>query len=581
MATDKRRGGQRHSRGTGARRGGEQQRSTEGGARRSEHGSQKSNRGSQRPGRGNHQPSRHHAQREGHQPHRPEQGSGADPREIALEVLGKVRRDGAFANLVLPPMLDEARLSRRDAGFATALTYGTLRLQGRYDAIIARCSNRAPESLDPVVLDVLRLGAHQILSMRVPSHAAVSTSVTLVTRHAGRGPSGLVNAVLRRISERDTDEWIQLLLDDAATPIQGLADAHSHPQWITSALRQTLLGHGRDESELAAFLESDNADPAVILCARPGLISADELAEQALAASHEEATRGHLSPYALALAGGDPARLPAVRSGAAGVEDEGSQLVALMLAEAPLEGTDERWLDMCAGPGGKSALLGAIAAQRGAHLLANEVTPHRVDLVCSSTRAIPEGVVEVANEDGRIYGEAMPGAFDRILVDAPCTGLGSLRRRPEARWRREPGDVKDLSALQRELLASAFQALRVGGVLAYVTCSPHLQETTFVVKDARRAFERAGGGLELLHAGKIASTIASGIASPTGSSTPESPDGVNNSATASSANPAPATGPSAGSSSLRPTGAGEEMLQLWPHLDNTDAMFIALLRRTA
>lgn len=574
MASEKRGGGQRHNRGTGAHRGGEQQRSKGRGARRSE-------RSSQRPDHGSQRPLRHHAKREGRQLHRPEQGSSADPREIALEVLGKVRRDGAFANLVLPPMLDEARLSRRDAGFATALTYGTLRLQGRYDAIIAHCSKRAIESLDPDVLDVLRLGTHQILSMRVPSHAAVSTSVNLVTRHAGRGPSGLVNAVLRRISERDTDAWIELLLTEAATPIQGLSEVHSHPQWITSALRQTLLGHGRNESELPALLEADNADPAVTLCARPGLICGDELAKQALAASREEAIRGHLSPYALALAGGDPARLPAVRSGAAGVEDEGSQLVALMLAEASLEGSDERWLDMCAGPGGKSALLGAIAAQRGAHLIANEVTPHRADLVRSSIRAIPEGVVEVACEDGRIYGEAMSRAFDRILVDAPCTGLGSLRRRPEARWRREPGDVKDLTALQRELLASAFQALRVGGVLAYVTCSPHLQETTLAVKDARRAFERGGGGLELLHAGKIAATIASGIASSTGSSVSEDQDFEHDPVTASSAGITPPTHSSAAFASLKPAGAGEEMLQLWPHLDNTDAMFIALLRRTA
>ena len=217
------------------------------------------------------------------------------------------------------------------------------------------------------------------------------------------------------------------------------------------------------------------------------------------------------------------------------------QLVALIAAEAPLEGRDERWLDLCAGPGGKAALLAARAAQKGAHLLANEVSPHRAGLVRSALRAVPPDTAHVRCGDGRDLGRDEPGRYDRVLVDAPCTGLGSLRRRPEARWRRQPGDVTVLAELQRELLTSALRAVRRGGVVTYVTCSPHALETSLVVRDVTRLLAREGLSTEILHAGDVATRLA----------------------------PQP------------PAGADCEMLQLWPHLDGTDAMFCAVLRRTS
>ncbi|MBF0696559.1 rRNA small subunit methyltransferase B [Actinomyces bowdenii] len=466
---------------------------------------------------------------------------GADARQVALEVLTRVGRDGAFANLALPPALDAAGLDSRDAALATALTYGTLRLQGRYDAIIALCLDRPLEGLDDVVLDLLRLGAHQLLGMRVPGHAAVSATVDLARRSAGHGAAGLVNAVLRRISAKDLGQWIALLREQAADEVTALAQVESHPLWVVKDLRQALVAHGRPAEELAALLAADNADPEVVLCARPGLIAPERLAKEARLATGQEPTGGAVSPCAVILAGGDPGRIRAVRDARAAVEDEGSQLVALMAAQAPLEGRDERWLDLCAGPGGKAALLGALAAQRGAHLVANEITAHRADLVRSAVRALAPEVVEVRQDDGRVYGEQEPGRYDRVLVDAPCSGLGSLRRRPESRWRRSRGDVTELAQLQRELLTSALRAVRRGGVVAYVTCSPHALETELVVRDVLRRQEREGLGVEVLHAGDAATRIA----------------------------PRP------------PAGAEREMLQLWPHLDGTDAMFCALLRVTS
>src|SRR5699024_6991689 len=145
------------------------------------------------------------------------------------------------------------------------------------------------------------------------------------------------------------------------------------------------------------------------------------------------------------------------------------------LAAAPLDGRDERWLDLCAGPGGKAGLLASLAGERGARLLANEAQPHRARLVEQALRAVPADAVEgVVVGDGRTILERTEGGFDRVMVDAPCTGLGALRRRPESRWRREPSDVPALVRLQRELLDAALDATRPGGLVAYVTCSPHL-----------------------------------------------------------------------------------------------------------
>ena len=449
---------------------------------------------------------------------------------MALEVLTRVRRDDAFANLLLPELLGSADLDRRDAGFATALTYGTLRLQGRYDAMIAVCTDRPLERIDPAVLDVLRLGAHQLLGMRVAQHAAVSTAVDL--------------AVMRRLSGQDLDSWMAELRQNAPDETAALARTQSHPEWIVKALRQALITHGRSTDELEALLIADNADPEVALCARPGLIAPEALAKVARKAdrAHDVEPRpGRISPFAVVMVGGDPGRIEAIRDSRAGVEDEGSQLVALIAAQAPLEGRDERWLDLCAGPGGKAALLAARAAQKGAQVLANEVSPHRADLVRSALRAVPRDVVRIRCGDGRDLGRDEPGAYDRVLVDAPCTGLGSLRRRPEARWRREPGDVTVLAELQRELLASALRAVRRGGVVTYVTCSPHALETTLVVRDVTRLLERESLRTEPLHAGDVATRLA----------------------------PQP------------PVGSDRETLQLWPHLDGTDAMFCALLRRTS
>jgi 16S rRNA (cytosine967-C5)-methyltransferase len=389
-------------------------------------------------------------------------------------VLRAVTERDAYANLALPALLRERGITGRDAAFATELTYGTCRTRGLLDAIIGAAAGRAPEVIDPVLLDLLRLGAYQLLRTRVGEHAAVSTTVEQAAIEFDSARAGFVNGVLRTISARDETSWVaELAPDPAQDPVGHAAFVHAHPRWIAQAFADAL---GADAAELDAVLASDDARPQVHLAARPGVLTAAELADAV------GGTVGRYSPFAVYLAGGDPGRLAPVRDGTALVQDEGSQLVARALTLAPVHGDDAgRWLDLCAGPGGKTAMLAALGATSGARVTAVEPAPRRADLVAENTRGLE---VEVLRVDGRETG-LEPG-FDRVLVDAPCTGLGALRRRPEARWRRQPADVPALTKLQRELLGAAIALTRPGGVVLYATCSPHLAETVGVVADALR-----------------------------------------------------------------------------------------------
>ncbi|KUG60884.1 MULTISPECIES: RsmB/NOP family class I SAM-dependent RNA methyltransferase [Kocuria] len=481
----------------------------------------------------------------------------ADPARLAaFETLRAVSEEGAYGNLVLPKLVRAHRLDRRDAGFATELAYGALRWQGTWDAVLARCVDRPLGALDGAVLDALRLGTHQLLAMRVPDHAALDQTVGLVRAVVGAGPGGLVNAVLRKVAARDLPAWIAELTADAADETARLGLAHAHPAWVVRALRQALTAHGRDAAEIEALLEADNAAPVVNLVALPGL---GDLTE-ALAAGAEQGT---LVPDSALSSGGDLHRLASVRGGGVRVQDAGSQLVARALVAAgqgpggdrggPGGAEGERWLDLCAGPGGKAALLAALADRRGAHLTANEVAPHRAELVRRALRPVPERAWSVRTGDGRHVEELLDGrtaeqaGFDRVLVDAPCTGLGALRRRPEARWRRSPRDLAELGPLQRELLHAALDVARPGGLVAYATCSPHAAETLAVVQDvlAGRRDAEPADALEPVRAAALPGSLE-------GDRDPSRPwEG----------------------------GSGGATVQLWPHVHGTDAMFLALLRK--
>ena len=392
-------------------------------------------------------------------------------RRIALDVIMAVGASDAYANLLLPVRLERAKLSSADAGLATELTYGTLRRQGYYDAVIALAAVRPVEKIDQAILDVLRLAAHQLLSMRVATHAAVDESVELAKTVGSNSAVGFVNGVLRTITRTPPEEWRDRVLA-GVTGDNALAIDESHPLWIVRAFKAALAAEGSD-AELGELLGADNVAPRVSIAALPGLCTVEEL----------DAYPGAFSPVAATLDGGDPLQLEAVRDGRARVQDEGSQLAALALSRARPIVAGEQWLDLCAGPGGKAALLAAEALLGGATLTANELIPARAQLVRKAL-AVFSSPPDVWELDGTVVGEQHPDSFDRILLDAPCTGLGALRRRPEARWRKVPRDVAQLSGLQAALLHSALTALKPGGILAYVTCSPHLAETKVIIEGA-------------------------------------------------------------------------------------------------
>jgi 16S rRNA (cytosine967-C5)-methyltransferase len=367
------------------------------------------------------------------------------------------------------------------------------------------------------VLALLRMGCYQALRMRVSDHAVVNETVLVAKRQQLHRASGFINAVLRSIVSKDSRHWEDLIRHSENTVV-------SHPRWIAQEI-ELAVRECDGEGELSEALEAHNVAPKVTLCHLPGL---SEPARPA---------RTPYSPLGAILSGGNPGELEGVRQGVVRVQDEGSQLAALLLTRfKPLQSGDTLW-DMCAGPGGKTALLAAEARIAGATVLATELSSHRAQLVkasVSAITAISPQTVTVVTADARNRPERAP--FSRILLDAPCSGLGALRRRPEARWSKTPEQLRDLVTVQKELLAVGLDCLAPGGVLAYVTCSPVVAETTEVVSSVLG--ERTDcDGLDTTEA------LAHIAAKPV------------------------------------PQARRGSAVQLWTHRHGTDAMFIQLIRR--
>jgi len=438
-------------------------------------------------------------------------------RLIAYDLISQVNEEGAYANLRLPDLLKSSELEQRDRALATELSYGTLRMQGRYDYFISKKIDRPLAELDPKILNLLRMGMHQLDYMRTPDHAAVSATVEVARYVAGESKASYVNAILRAIT-RDENYSAAIQLDAALSPTEKLAIEHSHPEWIVKSFYDQL----KDWDKVEELLRIDNQPAAPHLVAWPGKSTVQDLlgtGGEALTLSSFAIRSDHL-----------PTEYPEINSRSAGVQDLGSQIVAETFYNTQRISPERTlaWLDMCAGPGGKAALLYNLVETTRPQdsFTANEPTAHRAELVA---RVIPSSLItQIDGRDSASFGTT----YDRILVDAPCTGLGALRRRPEARWRRTPGDLKNLVALQRELLDSAYQLLNPGGVIGYSTCSPHLAETMGQVLD----FTHRHKDMKVL-------PVADFEHRPTGG---ENADGT---------------------------------LQLWAHIQESDSMYLALLQK--
>lgn len=385
-------------------------------------------------------------------------------RLLAFDLLTEVNRNEGYSNLLLPQALNASELEERDRSLVTELLYGTIRMQGKHDWVLSQISDRPWSEVDTGIVDVCRMGVHQLHEMRIPDHAAVASTVEVARKRLGESKASFVNALLRSVTRKSQNDWFSPLLE-IKDPVERLSIQYSHPQWIVSAYFDLL----KDWSEVEQALSINNEAATPTLVSWPGLSTIEDLKN----IGGEPTT---YSPYG-AHWKGNPGALDLIKTRKIGVQDEGSQLVAFIFAAAS---AGENWLDMCAGPGGKAALLSNIARQRRITFTANEVSEVRADLV----RQVVNGD-RVLVGDGREIGDQSE-KFDAILIDAPCTGLGALRRRPEVRWRRNLQDLRELTQLQRELIDSGIKALNVGGVLGYATCSPHLAETTIQVSDLMR-----------------------------------------------------------------------------------------------
>jgi 16S rRNA (cytosine967-C5)-methyltransferase len=392
-----------------------------------------------------------------------DRGQPVDVRDLALAALERVD-GGAYANLALPGLLRRTTLSPSDRAAATDLVYGSLRMRAALDFALAPLSRQPLDRLEPLVLRGLRLGAYALLFGGTAPHAAVAETVGAVARAGHRGQAGYVNAVLRRLAAAPP-AWP----DPDRDPVGWATTRGSHPAWI---VEEALARLGPEE--MRALVEADNTRPEVSLRATPGRVGRDQLLAE-LAAAGVSARPSPLSPDCVLLERGDPGRLPAVREGRAVVQDAASALVAPAVGAGPADLVAE----LAAGPGGKAGHLAAL----GARVLAVELHPGRARLVADTARRL--GVADRLHTvvgDGR-RPPLRPASADAALVDAPCTNLGSLRRRPEARWRHGPEDLPELAELQLELLEAAADVVRPGGTVLYSVCTWTGAETDGVVAE--------------------------------------------------------------------------------------------------
>ena len=433
------------------------------------------------------------------------------PRLLAFDIISEVNRRGGYSNLLLPQTLADSTFDERDRGFTTELVYGTIRMQGLYDYIFSQISDRPWNEVDPEIVDLARMGAHQVFSMRTPPHAAVSATVDVARQKLGESKGSFINALMRKSTSKELTQWLEPLQSETDV-IKRMSIEYSHPEWIISAYFDLL----KDENLVRDELISNNTPAKPTLVSWPGASTQEELIS--LGAKPTRYSRFgafHDEP---------PASLEVIRHRRAGVQDEGSQLVAQIFSDAT--STAERTLDLCAGPGGKAALLSHICDVSGRDFVANEISEPRAALVKKVIGRFP-----VIVGDARAIAESGQ-SFDAILADVPCTGLGALRRRPEVRWRRSLKDLAPLLQLQSEIVEGALAALEPGGVFGFATCSPHYAETTAQVQSILKKHQ----DLELID---ISTFLPAGLEQCTRG------------------------------------GA----LSLWGHLHNTDSMFLALFRK--
>lgn len=437
-------------------------------------------------------------------------------REAALKILCAVHQQGAYANVALAKELRQGGLSDMDRRFVTELVYGAVKAGEALDWIIKKYLTRPWKRVAPVVQDILRLGAYQLRYMdKVPAAAACNESVELAKRFANKGAAGFVNGVLRTMVREPAKGAFPAGKGNATL---GLALQEQHPEWL---VRRWIKEFGYEEAvELCRF---NNRQPPLAVRVNTLKTSPSELRLQ-LAAAGVEAQPSRWVDEGFILEGyGSLDNLSALQEGYCQVQDESSMLVAHVLAPQP----GELVLDLCSAPGGKTTHIAALMENRG-RVIACDIYEHKLQRVRDNAARLGIGIIDTFLLDARRAGDRFAGQADRVLVDAPCSGLGVLRRKPDSRWRRTPELLRELPGLQLAILQGAAGAVKPGGILVYSTCTITREENQDVVN----SFLRENEEFVLENAGE-----------------------------------------------RLPVPRGEAMVQLYPQRDGTDGFFIACLRR--
>ncbi len=410
-------------------------------------------------------------------------------RRLALRVLYDVDARGAYANLALDEALESSALALPDRALATELVYGVSRWRLRLDYVLDRLSSRPVVDLPAWIRNILRLGLYQLMFLeRVPERAAVSESVALAWEHGHRGTAGLVNAVLREAARMRPDRFplpaaacggegpvggAADLAGDGVDPAYRLAVEYSHPEWL---VRRWLRRYG--ELETVRRLNVDNEPAPFVLRANLLRTSREELLGR-LVREGARAEAGRLYPEAVVYRAGPPIRtLRSYREGLFTVMDEGAMAPARALAP------EAGWLvvDACAGAGGKATHLAELMNDKG-RIVALDLHPHKLGLLRDTAARLGLHSIETREGDAReLPGPDLRGRADGVLVDAPCSGLGVLRRRPDLRWRVREEDLPNLASLQAAILKAAAGCVRPGGVLVYATCTTEPEENEGIVE---------------------------------------------------------------------------------------------------
>lgn len=385
-------------------------------------------------------------------------------REGALQVLYAVEVEGAYANLVLDQLLREASFSKLDRAFITEMVYGTLRWQKTVDWVLGQVLHTGIAGLTPWIRNILRLGTYQLLFMdRIPVSAVCNEGTNLAKRYGHQGVARLVNGVLRNVARHDTD-WPYP--DPREMPVEYLAIRYSHPEWM---VKRWLGRYGY--ADTLALLKTNNRAAPNSIRTNTLRITPAKLADL-LAQEGAPAEKSALVPEGLILkqvsAYGD---LKAMRQGLFQVQDESSMLAGYGLKPSP--GT--RVIDVCAGPGGKTTHLAQFMEKEG-EIVALDLHEHKVGLIGENCRRLGINIVQTIQRDARDLPGPWEGWADFALVDAPCSGLGVLRRRPDARWQKSAKQIQELAGLQQEILQAASRCVKPGGVLLYSTCTLEPEE---------------------------------------------------------------------------------------------------------